>query len=144
MHSANKGSSFSKNASEPPNTRSDITPLYNSQPGSRPPRPTTIDEIPSRIGATGLRSRRFFHSPNRLASKKTGVKKIAKVRINSTRYLTSRKKRLAADRKIAIPAARITRNATRTGSQSRFRLDDTPSATRMIARTQQEIKKSMN
>jgi len=59
MHSANSGSNLSKKVSKPQKAMSETTALYNSQPGLAPLRPTTIEDIPSRMRATGLTSKRF-------------------------------------------------------------------------------------
>ena len=47
---------------------------------------------PFQDGSHRIEQEQLFHSPNRAASKKTGVKKMAKVKNISTRYLTSQEK----------------------------------------------------
>src|SRR5208283_4105054 len=101
-------------------------------------------ESPSRIGATGFRRRTDRHSPNMATSKRTGVKKMVKVKRTSTIYLTSRKKRLAAERKMARPAARLIRDTMSRGNHNQLTPGKTGTRIRMktTASTLEAIKRS--
>ena len=69
---------------------------------------------------------------------------MAKVRKSSTRYLTSRKNKLAADRKMPRPAASITMTATSGNTINMLELSGTPRNANRTINTQDAITKSTN
>src|SRR5439155_1088625 len=67
---------------------------------------------------------------------------IANVRMTSTRYLTSRKNKLAADRRMPRPVVNITRMMTRLGTHSSCPLTPTPRTARKTTSTSDATPKS--